>query len=123
MMRTSIALFHIEDSEQHIRKKKQKQQQQELPNREVGRTGHSSEQYYAWILFNKGRSLELIDAHMGDSCYLSEVLRSIHVAPLCVQQSPEGRPSMSSVVLMLGGEGTLPQPKEPGFFTKRNLFF
>ncbi|KAK3031153.1 hypothetical protein RJ639_035176, partial [Escallonia herrerae] len=78
---------------------------------------------HAWILFNKGRSLELIDAHMGDSCYLSEVLRSIHVTLLCVQQSPEDRPSMSSVVLMLGGEGTLPQPKEPGFFTKRNLFF
>ncbi|KAK2977810.1 hypothetical protein RJ640_006302 [Escallonia rubra] len=78
---------------------------------------------HAWILFNKGRSLELIDARMGDSCYLSEVLRSIHVALLCVQQSPEDRPSMSSVVLMLGGEGTLPQPKEPGFFTKRNLFF
>ncbi|KAK3023849.1 hypothetical protein RJ639_044975, partial [Escallonia herrerae] len=86
------------------RKKKQKQKQQELLNRE-------------------GRSLELIDAHMGDSCYLSEVLRSIHVALLCVQQSPEDRPSMSSVVLMLGGDGTLPQPKEPGFFTKRNLFF
>ncbi|KAK3031164.1 hypothetical protein RJ639_035187 [Escallonia herrerae] len=39
------------------------------------------------------------------------------------RQSPEDRPSMSSVVMMLGGESTLPQPKEPGFFTKRNLFF
>jgi len=28
---------------------------------------------------------------------------------------------MSSVVLMLSGEGKLPQPKQPGFFTERTL--
>lgn len=75
------------------------------------------------MLHNEGRSLEMVDPNLGESCYLSEVLRSIHVALLCVQQFPEDRPSMSSVVLMLGGEGALPQPKEPGFFTKRNLVF
>ncbi|KAM7484813.1 hypothetical protein LguiA_000822 [Lonicera macranthoides] len=78
---------------------------------------------HAWMLHNKGGSLEMVDPNLGESCYLSEVLRSIHVALLCVQQFPEDRPSMSSVVLMLGGEGALPQPKEPGFFTKRNLAF
>ncbi|GMP52704.1 hypothetical protein CsSME_00018414 [Camellia sinensis var. sinensis] len=52
--------------------------------------------------------------------YPSEMLRSIHVALLCVQQCPEDRQSMSSVVLMLGSEGALPQPKLPGFYTKRN---
>ncbi|KAK2970809.1 hypothetical protein RJ640_010081 [Escallonia rubra] len=76
----------------------------------------------AWILFREGRASELIDTDLSDSCYLFEVLRSIHIGLLCVQQSPEDRPSMSSVVMMLGGESTLPQPKEPGFFTKRNLF-
>ena len=64
----------------------------------------------------EGRSLELIDASMGDTCNLSEVLRSIHVGLLCVQRSPDDRPSMSSVILMLGSEGALPQPKRPGFF-------
>ncbi|GMP65591.1 hypothetical protein CsSME_00026318 [Camellia sinensis var. sinensis] len=39
---------------------------------------------------------------------------------LCVQQCPEDRPSMSSVVLMLGGEGALPRPKQPGFFAEMN---
>ncbi|GFZ12436.1 S-locus lectin protein kinase family protein [Actinidia rufa] len=34
---------------------------------------------------------------------------------------PEDRPNMSSAVLMLGGEGALAQPKQPGFFTERNL--
>ncbi|KAK3003980.1 hypothetical protein RJ639_018171 [Escallonia herrerae] len=77
----------------------------------------------AWILFREGRASELIDTDLSDSCYLFEVLRSIHIGLLCVQQSPEDRPSMSSVVMMLGGESALPQPKEPGFFTKRNLFF
>ncbi|KAK2977813.1 hypothetical protein RJ640_006305 [Escallonia rubra] len=77
---------------------------------------------HAWILFKEGRASELIDTDLSNSCYLFEVLRSIHIGLLCVQQSPEDRPSMSSVVMMLGGESTLPQPKEPGFFTKRNMF-
>ncbi|KAL7218135.1 hypothetical protein ACSBR2_011413 [Camellia fascicularis] len=76
---------------------------------------------HAWRLYKEGRSLELIDEALWDSCYLIEVLRSIHVGLLCVQQSPKDRPSMSSVVLMLGGEGTLPQAKQPGFFTERNV--
>ncbi|PSS05790.1 G-type lectin S-receptor-like serine/threonine-protein kinase [Actinidia chinensis var. chinensis] len=76
---------------------------------------------HAWILYKEGRSLELIDEHARDSCCLAEVLRSVHVGLLCVQQCPEDRPSMSSVVLMLGSEGDLPQPKQPGFFTGRSL--
>ncbi|XP_028094459.1 G-type lectin S-receptor-like serine/threonine-protein kinase At4g27290 [Camellia sinensis] len=76
---------------------------------------------HAWRLYKDGRSLELIDEAIWDSCYLTEVLRSIHVGLLCVQQYPEDRPSMSSVVLMLGNEGALPQAKQPGFFTERNV--
>ncbi|CAL5390613.1 unnamed protein product [Camellia sinensis] len=76
---------------------------------------------HAWRLYKEGRSLELIDEALWDSCYLNEVLRSIHVGLLCVQQCPEDRPSMSSVVLMLGSEGALPQVKQPGFFTERNV--
>ncbi|CAL5335816.1 unnamed protein product [Camellia sinensis] len=72
-------------------------------------------------LYEEGRSLELIDEALWDSCYLTEVWRSIHLGLLCVQQSPEDRPSMSSVVLMLGSEGALPQAKQPGFFIERNV--
>ncbi|KAL7207797.1 hypothetical protein ACSBR1_029697 [Camellia fascicularis] len=75
----------------------------------------------AWRLYKEGRSLELIDEALWDSCYLTEVLRSIYVGHLCVQQSREDRPSMSSVVLMLGSEGALPQAKQPGFFFERNV--
>ena len=44
---------------------------------------------------------------------MSEELRCIHLSLLCVQQRPEDRPSISSVVVMLGSENALPQPKQP----------
>ncbi|KAK9939537.1 hypothetical protein M0R45_016231 [Rubus argutus] len=75
----------------------------------------------AWILWNRGRPLELIDEGFGDSCNLSEVLRCIHVSLLCVQQQPEDRPTMLSVVQMLCSQSTLPQPKEPGFSSEKDL--
>ncbi|XP_016648821.1 PREDICTED: G-type lectin S-receptor-like serine/threonine-protein kinase At4g27290 isoform X2 [Prunus mume] len=71
---------------------------------------------HAWRLWKEGRSLEMIDKCLSDSCTLSEVLRCVHVSLLCVQQLPEDRPTMSTVVLMLGGESDLPQPKKPAFF-------
>ncbi|XP_048234994.1 G-type lectin S-receptor-like serine/threonine-protein kinase At4g27290 isoform X2 [Ricinus communis] len=75
---------------------------------------------HAWKLLLEGRSLDLVDK-MLDSFAASEVLRCIHVGLLCVQQRPEDRPNMSSVVVMLGSENLLPQPKQPGFFTERNI--
>ncbi|XP_024027994.1 G-type lectin S-receptor-like serine/threonine-protein kinase At4g27290 isoform X2 [Morus notabilis] len=72
---------------------------------------------HAWALLKEGRPLELIDAHLRDSYdNLQEVLRCIHVALLCVQQRPVDRPSMLAVILMLGSESMLPQPKPPGYF-------
>lgn len=69
---------------------------------------------YAWRMWIEGRPLELSDSSFEDSSSMSEILRCIHVSLLCVQQSPEDRPNMSAVVLMLNGENTLPQPKQPG---------
>ncbi|XAR56613.1 Non-specific serine/threonine protein kinase [Bertholletia excelsa] len=76
---------------------------------------------HAWRLHEQGQGIELIDASIGNSDTLVEVLRSIHVGLLCVQQQPEDRPDMASAVLMLKGESTLAQPKQPGFFTERTL--
>ena len=59
--------------------------------------------------------MELIDSSVGGISSLSQLLRCINVGLLCVQCSPDDRPSMSSVVQMLSSEGALPQPKEPGF--------
>ena len=76
--------------------------------------------FQAWRLWNEGRPLELTDECLGQSSTLSEVLRCIHISLLCVQQCPEDRPSMSSVIVMLGSEGALPQPKQPGFFLEKD---
>ncbi|KAJ0918617.1 putative protein kinase RLK-Pelle-DLSV family [Helianthus annuus] len=65
---------------------------------------------------SRGRSIEIMSATLDDSCVVSEVLRCIHVALLCVQHHAEDRPTMLSVVLMLVSEGVLPHPKQPAFF-------
>ncbi|KAJ6966568.1 hypothetical protein NC652_004199 [Populus alba x Populus x berolinensis] len=75
----------------------------------------------AWRLWNEGRPLELINEPEQDSSTLSEIIRCIHVGLLCVQKRPEDRPNMSSVIVMLSSGISLPQPKQPGFFTERNL--
>lgn len=80
-------------------------------------------QYFqAWLLWNVGRALELMDTCLEDSFVESQVLRCIQVGLLCVQKLPEDRPDMSSVVFLLANDGvTLPQPRQPGFFTERGF--
>ncbi|KAI3815815.1 hypothetical protein L1987_15497 [Smallanthus sonchifolius] len=63
-----------------------------------------------------GRSIDLIDVTLAESCHQTEVLRTIEVGLLCVQQNAGDRPNMSSVIMMLGGERALPQPKQPVYF-------
>ncbi|XVF87662.1 hypothetical protein PTKIN_Ptkin18bG0138400 [Pterospermum kingtungense] len=60
--------------------------------------------------------MELIDPLLVHSCVSTEVLKCIHNALLCVQDNPEDRPTMSSVIFMLASEAiTLPLPAEPVF--------
>ncbi|MBA0858841.1 hypothetical protein Goshw_000978 [Gossypium schwendimanii] len=78
---------------------------------------------HAWLLWNEDRGLEVMDRILEETCVRSEVLRFIHVGLLCVQECPEDRPPMSSVLLKLTNEeATLPQPKRPGFFIQREPF-
>ncbi|KAG4960860.1 G-type lectin S-receptor-like serine/threonine-protein kinase At4g27290 [Glycine soja] len=76
---------------------------------------------HVWRLFTEGKCSEIVDATIIDSLNLPEVLRTIHVGLLCVQLSPDDRPNMSSVVLMLSSESELPQPNLPGFFTSTSM--
>ncbi|KAJ0046093.1 hypothetical protein Pint_04375 [Pistacia integerrima] len=77
---------------------------------------------HAWLLWNNGRALELMDRYLEDSFIESKVQRCIQVGLLCVQKFPENRPDMSSVVFMLANEEVaLPRPREPGFFTERGF--
>ncbi|XP_035832445.1 LOW QUALITY PROTEIN: G-type lectin S-receptor-like serine/threonine-protein kinase SD1-1 [Helianthus annuus] len=74
----------------------------------------------AWKLYKQGRSIELMSASLQASCVIPEVLRSIHVALLCVQNHAKDRPTMLSVVLMLISESVLPQPKHPAFYSEES---
>ncbi|KAG5047185.1 hypothetical protein JHK86_016591 [Glycine max] len=76
---------------------------------------------HAWTLWKEQNALQLFDSSIKDSCVISEVLRCIHVSLLCVQQYPEDRPTMTSVIQMLGSEMDMVEPKEPGFFPRRIL--
>ncbi|CAK8577236.1 unnamed protein product [Lathyrus sativus] len=74
---------------------------------------------YAWAFWKDGRASQLIDSNIENSSIVSEVSRCIHVGLLCVQQYPEDRPTMADVILMLGSEMALDDPKEPSFITRK----
>ncbi|KAK4576518.1 hypothetical protein RGQ29_027180 [Quercus rubra] len=77
---------------------------------------------HAWKSWKEGRTLELIDTCLKDSCILSELERCLHISFLCLQQHHEDRPNMSFVVMMLHSESSLQEPKEPGFYVgKKSL--
>ncbi|KAH7837961.1 hypothetical protein Vadar_020179 [Vaccinium darrowii] len=70
----------------------------------------------AWKLWREGRPLDLMDPTLEGSHSRTEVTRCIHIALLCVQDDPDARPSMATVVLMLNSYSTtLSLPQQPGF--------
>ncbi|KAL8238953.1 hypothetical protein R6Q59_015520 [Mikania micrantha] len=76
---------------------------------------------YAWELWQQGDALHLQDQTLGDSCVVHQLLRTIHVALLCVQENAVDRPEMSVVTSMLGNDTMLlPVPKRPAFFFGRS---
>ncbi|KAK7846162.1 cysteine-rich receptor-like protein kinase 10 [Quercus suber] len=75
---------------------------------------------YVWRLWNEGKGVELIDQTIVDTCPISEALRLIHIALLCIQEDPNDRPTMSRVLLMLASKSiNLPQPLAPPFSVGR----
>ncbi|KAK1392358.1 G-type lectin S-receptor-like serine/threonine-protein kinase SD1-1 [Heracleum sosnowskyi] len=76
---------------------------------------------HAWTCYNEDKLLELIDTPIQESSEQYEMRRVILIGLLCVQQYPEDRPDMSSVLMMLSSQVSLPRPKQPGFFTERRL--
>ncbi|XP_050288750.1 cysteine-rich receptor-like protein kinase 25 isoform X1 [Quercus robur] len=71
---------------------------------------------YAWRLWCEDKVLEFVDNFLMESCWTSEIVRCIHIGLLCVQENPNDRPTMSTVVILLGSELIdLPEPKHPAF--------
>ncbi|KAI3803877.1 hypothetical protein L1987_32041 [Smallanthus sonchifolius] len=76
---------------------------------------------HAWSLWIEDKPFELLDQILMKSCNSSEVLKCVMIGLLCVQGDPDDRPTMTNVVMMLGGDmATLPNPKEPAFIPRRD---
>uniref|UniRef100_A0A804K7D0 non-specific serine/threonine protein kinase n=1 Tax=Musa acuminata subsp. malaccensis TaxID=214687 RepID=A0A804K7D0_MUSAM len=74
---------------------------------------------HAWELWEKDRASEFVDPSLGDCYPTNEARRCFQVGLLCVQESPDDRPTMSSVLLMLKSEQMpLPLPNEPPSFAR-----
>jgi len=69
-----------------------------------------------WELWKEGKCTDIVDRSM-DNAYSEEmVLRCIQIGLLCVQRYASDRPTMSTVVFMLGNADVLlPSPKQPAF--------
>lgn len=72
-------------------------------------------------MWTEGNTKDLADSSIVDSCLLDEVLLCSHIALLCVQENPDDRPIMSSVVYALDtGSTTLQTPNRPAYFGHRS---
>ncbi|KAL6655090.1 hypothetical protein ACP70R_005916 [Stipagrostis hirtigluma subsp. patula] len=76
---------------------------------------------YAWNLWKEGKATDLVDPSVVESCIPNEALLCIHIGLLCVQDNPDDRPIMSSLVFILeNGSTTLPIPNKPIYFAHIN---
>ncbi|GKD45658.1 putative receptor-like protein kinase [Tanacetum coccineum] len=76
----------------------------------------------AWKTWRNGTPLDMIDPTLKTGPgSLRNVIRSIHIGLLCVQENVDDRPTMATVVHMLNNLSvTLPVPSEPAFFMRSN---
>ncbi|XP_043813423.1 G-type lectin S-receptor-like serine/threonine-protein kinase At1g11410 isoform X2 [Manihot esculenta] len=70
---------------------------------------------HIWHSWRENRALEIVDSSIRESCPFDKVLRCIQIGLLCVQENVTDRPMMSTIILMLNCEITLPSPKQPAF--------
>ena len=61
--------------------------------------------------------MEIVDASLGEIYAANEVLRCIQIGLLCVQEHARDRPTMLTIVFMLGNDAPLPSPKQPAFIS------
>uniref|UniRef100_A0ACD5XVB2 Uncharacterized protein n=1 Tax=Avena sativa TaxID=4498 RepID=A0ACD5XVB2_AVESA len=84
--------------------------------------GFSSLTVYSWSMWTEGKTEILADSSILDSFSPDEVLLCVHVALLCVQENPDDRPLMSSVLFVLeNGSTTLPPPNRPAYCVRQSV--
>ncbi|GFQ04755.1 g-type lectin s-receptor-like serine/threonine-protein kinase at1g11330 [Phtheirospermum japonicum] len=71
---------------------------------------------HVWKMWKENNVAVVIDQRISSPSYLEEVVRCTHIGLLCVQEVPQDRPSMSSVLSMLRSEIIeLPKPNQSAF--------
>ncbi|XP_074272111.1 G-type lectin S-receptor-like serine/threonine-protein kinase At1g11300 [Silene latifolia] len=72
---------------------------------------------YAWKLWNENDMFSLIIPEIVNQSFEGQIFKCIQVGLLCVQEFPEDRPDVSTLIFMLDVDDvkTLPIPKRPGF--------
>ncbi|KAL3834173.1 hypothetical protein ACJIZ3_008909 [Penstemon smallii] len=76
---------------------------------------------WAWKLWNEENGLHFVDQTIESSNFQGEIVRCIHIALLCVQEFPNDRPAVQTVLSMLSHEIIdLPKPEQPVFAEKWN---
>ncbi|XP_050252311.1 G-type lectin S-receptor-like serine/threonine-protein kinase RKS1 [Quercus robur] len=73
---------------------------------------------HVWDLWREDNSLKMVDPLLDEAYPANEVSRCIQIGLLCVQEHAIDRPTMSTVVFMLGNDTHLPSPKQPAFILK-----
>jgi len=71
-----------------------------------------------WDLWREDNSMKMVDPLLDEAYPANEVSRCIQIGLLCVQEHAIDRPTMSTVVFMLGNDTHLPSPKQPAFILK-----
>lgn len=70
-----------------------------------------------WSLYGNGRLCEAVDPVLEGNFQEDEASRLLQIGLLCVQASPELRPSMSIIVKMINDNHEIPQPTQPPFLS------
>lgn len=75
-----------------------------------------------WRQWKFQTSLPILDSNIVENYSENEVNKCIQIALLCVQQNPDDRPTMTSIVSYLNSLLiALPTPKEPAFFLHNGM--
>ncbi|KAL1537438.1 non-specific serine/threonine protein kinase [Salvia divinorum] len=70
----------------------------------------------AWKMWSEGDGLSFVEESIASRETEEEMVRCIQIGLLCVQESPNNRPAIQTVLSMLSGEIVeLPVPKQPVF--------
>ncbi|KAJ0568849.1 putative protein kinase RLK-Pelle-DLSV family [Helianthus annuus] len=69
----------------------------------------------AWRLWNENKGEQIVDHRLIQTSAIDKALRWINIALLCVQEDPQDRPTMSTIIFMLEGQWSAyqPTPSEP----------